>query len=430
MMDDTTPSDPGLRRVVGRVLGAAIVLAAAVMVAVTLLQWETRPQTDDATVRANFVGIAPQVSGHIVQLHVRDNQLVQEGDPLFVIDPRPYEIALERARATLALTRKEVDGLRNGAATAAAGVARAEAQRQASAADVTRREFDPVVADAEIARLETQRVAAEAALTRAEAEFHHADDHLKRVEPLLVQQFVTADRVEEARTRQVSAAMGVEQARTSVRAALAALDEARARRSAAIATLAATRAQHVASEAALQGARTERARAEDAVGETAGINARIVAAEAAVHSAELDLSYCRVRAPFTGKVVNLNISNGAFARAGAEVFTLIDTGTWYVVANFRETQLRHIPAGAPVDLYLPSHPGHHFRGTVVGLGWAVLPENGTSVQGLPRVDRSLDWIRLAARFPVRIKVDDPDDSFRIGASAVATVRGTRSLAQR
>jgi membrane fusion protein, multidrug efflux system len=430
MTDEPNPPTPRARRLVGRLLGAAIVGAAAIMVVVTLLQWETRPQTDDATVRANFVGIAPQVSGHIVQLHVQDNQPVTAGDLLFLIDPRPYEIALERARATLALTRKEVDGLRNGAATAAAGVSRAEAQHQASAADVTRREMDPVVADAEIARLETQRRAAEAALTRAEAEFRHADDHLKRLEPLLPRQFVTVDKVEEARTRQVAAAMGVEQARTSVQAALAALDEARARKHAAVATLASTRAQHVASEAALQQARTERARAEDTVGQVAGINARVAAAEAAVHAAELDLSYCRVRAPFGGKVVNLNISTGAFARAGAEVFPLVDTGTWYVVANFRETQLRHIPAGAPADLYLQSQPGRRFSGTVVGLGWAVLPENGTSVQGLPRVERSLDWIRLAARFPVRIKVEDPDDSFRLGASAVATVRAGRRAAER
>ena len=100
----------------GRLLGTGIVAAAVIAVVVTLLQWETRPQTDDATVRANFVGIAPQVNGHIVELHVRDNQLVKEGDLLFLIDPRPYEIALERARATLALTRKEVDGLKNGAA--------------------------------------------------------------------------------------------------------------------------------------------------------------------------------------------------------------------------------------------------------------------------------------------------------------------------
>ena len=249
---------------IGRVLGIGIIAAAAIMVVVTLVQWEIRPQTDDATVRANFVGIAPQVNGHIVELHVRDNQLVKEGDLLFLIDPRPYEIALERARATLALTRKEVDGLKNSAATAVAGVSKAEAQLNASAAEVTSREMDPIVADAEIARLEAQ--------------FQHADDHLKRVEPLLPLQFVTTDSVEEARTERASA--------------LAALNEAQARKRAAVATLASTRAQHVATEAALRQARSRAGRAEDAIGQIEGINARIAAAEAAVHSAELDLSYC------------------------------------------------------------------------------------------------------------------------------------------
>lgn len=412
------------RRIAGRLLGALIVAGAAVAVIVTLLQWEIRPQTDDATVRANFVGIAPQVNGHIVDLRVRDNQQVREGDVLFIVDPRPYEITVARARASLALTRKEVDGLRKGVSTADAGVARAAAQLNASAADVVRRETDPVAADAEIARLEAQRVASEASLQRAKAELRHAEDYLSRVEQLLPEKFVTEDKVDEARTKRVSAAMAAEQARTSVLASDAALDEARAKKKAAVAALAATRAQHIATEAALQQSRSERGRAEDTVGQVADMNARIAAAEAALHSAELDLEFTRVRAPFSGRVVNLNISIGAFARSGTEVFTLVDTGTWYVMANFRETQLRHVLAGAPVDLYLQSHPGRRFRGTVVGLGWAVLPENGTSVGGLPRVERSLDWIRLAARFPVRIKVEDPDDSFRIGASAVATVHGS------
>ena len=412
------------RRIAGRLLGALIVAGAAVAVIVTLLQWEIRPQTDDATVRANFVGIAPQVNGHIVDLRVRDNQQVREGDVLFIVDPRPYEITVARARASLALTRKEVDGLRKGVSTADAAVARAAAQLNASAADVVRRETDPVAADAEIARLEAQRVASEAALQRAKAELRYAEDYLARVEQLLPEKFVTEDKVDEARTKRVSAAMAAEQARTSVLAADAALDEARAKKKAAVAALAATRAQHIATEAALQQSRSERGRAEDTVGQVADVNTRVAAAEAALHSAELDLEFTRVRAPFSGRVVNLNISIGAFARSGTEVFTLVDTGTWYVMANFRETQLGHVPAGAPVDLYLQSHPGRRFRGTVVGLGWAVLPENGTSVGGLPRVERSLDWIRLAARFPVRIKVEDPDDSFRIGASAVATVHGS------
>src|SRR5205807_1788362 len=209
-------ANEGARRIAGRLIGGLIVAGAAIAVVVTLLQWSTRPQTDDATVRANFVGIAPQVSGHIVELRVRDNQQVREGDVLFVIDPRPYEIALARARAALALTGKEVEGYRRGVATADAAITRAGAQLHASAA-----------ADA---------------------------------------------------------------------------------------NLAATRAQHAAAEAALQQSKSERARADEAVGQVADTNARIAAAEAAVHAAELDLEFTRVRAPFSGRLVNLNISPGAFAR--------------------------------------------------------------------------------------------------------------------
>src|SRR4029453_15159847 len=177
MAQRATFEDATVRRLVGRLIGGAIVAGAAVAVVVTLLQWETRPQTDDATVRANFVGIAPQVSGHIVELRVRDNQRVQEGELLFVVDPRPYKIALARAQANLALTRKEVEGLRNGLSTPEAGVAKASAQREASAADIVRREADPVSVDAEIARLEAQRAASGAAVFRSKPDLKDAEDY-------------------------------------------------------------------------------------------------------------------------------------------------------------------------------------------------------------------------------------------------------------
>src|SRR4029453_1618572 len=122
-------ANEGARRMAGRLIGGLIVAGAAIAVVVTLMQWTTRPQTDDATVRANFVGIAPQVSGHIVELQVR------EGDLLFVVDPRPYEIALARARAALALTRKEVEGYRRAVGTADAAITHAGAQLHASPAD-------------------------------------------------------------------------------------------------------------------------------------------------------------------------------------------------------------------------------------------------------------------------------------------------------
>jgi len=153
------------------------------------------------------------------------------------------------------------------------------------------------------------------------------------------------------------------------------------------------------------------------------IDQRIAAAEAQLHEAELNLEYCRVRAPFSGKVVNLNISIGAFARTGVDVFTLVDTRTWYAIANFRESQLKHIDEGAPAEVYLQFKGSKRFPGRVVGLAWAVVPENGSSAMGLPNVPRNLDWVRLEQRFPVRIQLTDSDDSFRVGASAVVTITG-------
>jgi len=179
-----------------------------------------------------------------------------------------------------------------------------------------------------------------------------------------------------------------------------------------------------AASAAVEQSKMERLRAEDAIGQEGDVNAHIAAAEAQLHEAELDLEYCRVKAPFSGKVVNFNISLGEFARVGVDVFSLVDTRTWYVVANFRETQLKHIEQGSPAEIYLQYKGGKRFKGKVVGLAWAVVPEDGTSAGGLPDVPRNLDWVRLAQRFPVRIQVINPDDTFRVGASAVVTITGS------
>ena len=282
-----------------------------------------------------------------------------------MIDQRPYEVAVARAKASLSLTRKEVAVL----------------------------EKVLQLADASITRAEAQRLAAEASVQRAEAQFKEADDHVKRLEPLLVKEFATADQLEAARTRRLVADTGVREAQKLLAAATAAVEQAKA----------------------------ERLRARDAIGEEDGVNARIAAAEAQLREAELNLGYCRVTAPFSGKVVNFNISTGAFARVGVDLFTLVDTRTWYVVANFRETQLRRVEEGAPAEVYLQFKGGKRFKGKVVGLAWAVVPEDGTSAMGLPNVPRNLDWVRLAQRFPVRIQVEDPDDSFRVGASAVVTI---------
>src|SRR5580658_9557313 len=354
-------------KILGNVIGLTIVAGAVVVAVAAIWEYDYRPETDDATLRANFVGIAPHSSGHIVELDVKDNQLVHEGDLLFVVDPRPYEHAVATAMAQLVLAHKQV--------------AAAESALK--------------VAEASIARAEAQRATAESTVHRAQAEFKDADDHLKRLEPLLAKDFATTDQVETARTHQLIAADSVEEAQKNLTAAIAAVEQSKA----------------------------EKIRAEDDIGEEDNVNGHIAAAEAQLSEAELNLEYCRVRAPFTGRIVNFNISLGEFARVGADVFTLVDTRTWYVVANFRETQLKHIQEGAPAEIYLQFKGGKRFRGGVVGLAWAVVPEDGTSAIGLPSVPRNLDWVRLAQRFPVRIQVQNPDDSFRVGASAVVTITG-------
>jgi len=159
------------------------------------------------------------------------------------------------------------------------------------------------------------------------------------------------------------------------------------------------------------------------VGEVANVNVRVAARRPALHSAELDLEFTRVRAPFSDGS-SISTSRTAPSRAAGRGLHARRHRHWYVMANFRETQLRHIPAGASVDIYLQSHAGRRFRGTVVASAGPCCPRTEPALNGLPRVERSLDWIRLAARFPVRIKVEDPGRLLPHRASAVTTVHGS------
>lgn len=139
------------------------------------------------------------------------------------------------------------------------------------------------------------------------------------------------------------------------------------------------------------------------------------------------MQYCSVRAPFDAYVTNLNIAVGQYANKGQEVFALVDDRQWYVLANFRESFLRSIEPGMAVDVYLLSYPSTHFHGRVQGIGWALYQENGASIGVLPAIEPSLNWVRLAQRFPVRIALEDHDPAhpFRMGQTAVVTVTGTQ-----
>jgi membrane fusion protein, multidrug efflux system len=148
---------------------------------------------------------------------------------------------------------------------------------------------------------------------------------------------------------------------------------------------------------------------------------------AAVKKARYDLGNCRVYAPFDARVTNLTISEGAYAHVGQQMFTLIDARTWWTIGNFREGQLKRITPGMKADVYVLSKPNLRFSGVVDSIGFGVTPDPdviGHLQLGLPDLQRTLNWVHLASRFPVRVRVENPKpDLFRIGESAVVTIRG-------
>jgi RND family efflux transporter, MFP subunit len=152
-------------------------------------------------------------------------------------------------------------------------------------------------------------------------------------------------------------------------------------------------------------------------------------ARANLQQSELNLTYTKVYAPFDGQVVGLNISEGFYAHAGTNVFDFLDSRKWYVLANFRERELKSIRPGMTAEIYLWSNPDRRFEGTVEGISPAVVSsDDNTEVNGVPSVQRDLNWVRIAQRFPVRIVIENPDPSvFRMGTTAVTTIKGfTRS----
>jgi membrane fusion protein, multidrug efflux system len=391
------------RLYIGRIIGSVIVVGSAIAGLVVLRESNQYPRTDDAEVRANYIGIAPQVNGPIIKLAVRDNQSVKQGDLLFLIDPRPFEHALAIAKSDQSLLEQQILEEQRTIAAQVSAVASASAAVTSAKAAVTSSESNITAAEAKITRMQ-------AMLASAEAEAQRADDVNRRTQPLLAKQFVTVDDAERTRTVAKTARESAGQASAQVKEAEAELRQASAQLEEAHAKVGQTKAQED--------------QAKHTVTDLDRLIAQRSAREAAVRNAELNLEYCRVTAPFDALVTNMNISEGASARQGQEVFTLIDPRVWYVVANYRETDLKRILPGMKVEVFLMSQPDKRFQGNVESVGFGVSPEDGTAVQGLPNVQRTLNWVHLATRFPVRIRMTDPvPELFRIGASAIAIVRG-------
>jgi len=326
-------------------------IALAVLLAVTIVgvlaYWryaELYPSTDNAYTHTNIVRVAPQISGIVAQVYVQDDDKVATGDPLFALDPAPYEAALRGARA-------QFDAAVNAAGTAADDL---------KAAATT---------------LEEKR----AALDEAIAKYREAKTAQKPGEPVSPQ---------------------LTEALESWHKSWEAFN---------------------AAEAAFSTAQDQ-----ELVVTTPTVKLRAAAAQ--LDKATQDRVNIYVTAPGGGWVSNMRLRPGAVVQAGTPALAVVEEGTWWVDANFKETDLGRIKAGQPATIKLDMYPGVTFDGVVESISSG----SGATFSVLPPENATGNWVKVTQRFPVRIEITsepDPDRPLRVGASAKVTVDTTVDTAK-
>jgi multidrug efflux system membrane fusion protein len=327
----------------GKLIAAVSILLAIVLGVLVIFAIDRRPRTHDARIFAYSAEMASEISGRIVQILVSNDQDVEKGSPLLIIDPVPYDLQLRQARAQVAALKAQIALTGRQVTSQGSGVQAAESQVQ-----------------------------------RAREQLRLAQDTRKRLEPLLQPGFVTQQQLDEAKTNEASAESS-------------------------LLTLTRTATQ-----------------ARQAVGDTLSLEAQLEGAEAAAANAERNHDLTTLRAPFKGKVVGLQIAEGTFAVAGHPLFSLIKSDAWYAIADFRETELPRIAVGDRATIWTMSESNTGFPGRVESLG-AGVQSTDKDGPGLPVVGRDLNWVVVAQRFPVWVRLDDPPP-FALHVGLTASVK--------
>jgi len=147
-------------------------------------------------------------------------------------------------------------------------------------------------------------------------------------------------------------------------------------------------------------------------------------AQAVLDHALQRLEFTRIYAPVDGYISGLEFGPGTYVREGEPLFALIQLDSYWVAAYFKETHLKNINIGDRVEIILLSAPDRVLKGRVESIGYGIARADGKIEDLLPRIKPTLDWIRLAQRFPVRVKLDEinPSSPLRLGATATVFIR--------
>ena len=173
--------------------------------------------------------------------------------------------------------------------------------------------------------------------------------------------------------------------------------------------------------------------AEGAIDTVNAATANVRAAASALANARRALADTEVRAPHDGRIVGLHTSTGEVVAPSQSLFTLINTEEWFASANFRETDLSRIAIGDCVTVYSMIDRRQAMKGAVDSIGYGILASDKIDIpRAAPYVEPSLNWVRVAQRFPVRIRLENPPEHLvRLGASAIVEVaHGTACKQQR
>ena len=378
-------SPAGLRRIILPLAALAVLIGGAVL-------WHYLSgyeSTDDAQVDVHLYPVSARISGYVVKVNVEDNQYVEKGAVLVEIDPKDYQVAVDKARADLANAEANAKALDISVPITSVTTA---SQLKFSASDVES-------ARAGIVAAEKQLAAGHAQVEQAEANDVKAQDDLQRYKRLVERQNVSEQTYDQAVAAAKASTATVAAARANEAAAQQVLQQARNR-------LSQAEANHRTAQTGPEQVASTQARAASAA-------ADVAQRRAALEQAELNLQYTRIVAPVSGEV-NKSVVVGLNVQPGQQMLTVVPLDEVWITANFKETQLKHMKPGQRVELEVDSN-GHTYKGHVQSIAGAT----GPVFSVLPPENATGNYVKVVQRIPVKIVLDpgeNRDHQLRPGMS--------------
>jgi membrane fusion protein (multidrug efflux system) len=389
---------------------AAVVAVLVIIAAIVWLMSRGHESTDDAQIDGHITQIAARVGGPIVKVAVDNNDKVQAGALLVQIDPRDYQVALERARAELADAQAQA-----AAARAGVPIARVEARSGVSTAAGGVQEAEAGIgsADQQIQAAQANLVAAQARQREREATATKAARDVERLRGLVQKDEISQQQFDAAVAAADAAKANVDAAKSDVVAAQAAIAVAQQKSAQARAGATQARAGLASAQTAPQQLQVTQSRA-------AAAEARVQQAQAALKQAELNLQYTTVKAPSTGVVSRKSVEIGQVVQAGQPLLALVDLQDVWVTANFKETQLNEMRPGQRAVVEVDALGGKEFNGHIDSIAAAT----GAKFSLLPPENATGNYVKVVQRVPVKIVFEpgqDPNHLLRPGMSVTPTV---------